>query len=145
MMVPDPFATQGYELVEVVRKADLSFDGTTSTTQIILLATGISMSAWRRSTLEVIYHARNAWPATTTLVCAVQAVSLNPINPKVEYIGTQIGSSVLKDGDSVPFVDTSSLSSVSGFARVTLRIEQTRVATGPLTVNLSIRLLGRYA
>ncbi len=131
------------EVIEVVRKTTYAFDGRLTTTQEVVLATGVELADWRTATLEVIAHERNTWPSPVTLSVRAFAVSLNPVSPKVEYLGPQLAAILVRDTDPIPALSTASLTPMPSHARVVLRWQQGAAGAGQQTVAVTVRIVGR--
>ncbi len=120
-----------------------AFDGRLTSTQEVVLASGVDLCPWRSAVLEVIAHERSAWPSPVQLSVRTFAVSLSPLNPKVEYVGPQSGAIIVRDTDPVPSLSTVSLSPMSSHVRVVLRWLQSAALGAQQTAAITVRIVGR--
>lgn len=133
------------ELVEVVRKQSFVFDCARGAKSTVVLATGIDASCWVRAALEVDVHEVGAWDPGCVLFVTVEGVGLDPLNPSVEFPGpSSLATVSIQTGDPVPQYLISSLALSPALLRLSVTWTQGPVAaTGPHTISLSVRVVGR--
>ncbi len=133
-------------VVEVARRVDSSFDGRASSTETLLLATGIDTASWRRGVLEVLVHQLSSFAASAVLWVRVRGVELDPSDPSVELIGPEVASVRVESSTLAGELLTAGFETAAARLRVSLEWVQGAVeAASPQTVALTIRLIGRMA
>jgi hypothetical protein len=138
--------------IDILRKTTFSFDGRTSSTQIVLLADGVEVSTWRDVGIELRLHEKNLWrtagglPTNAFARVGVEAVALSPDEPEQAFITrSSTTTASFNDATVTPWMDVKQITLVYGAQlRVSLGFSQGSLAAGgPQTFAISVAIFGR--
>jgi hypothetical protein len=131
--------------VEVVRMLPFSFDGRSLTPQSWPLAVGVDAASWVSAVLVVLVHQINAWATGARLFITVDAIELDPDDPKQIFGSSQLAAISLDSSNAPGTARIESLTPPWGKSlRVVLKFQQgVPEATAEQQCTLTIKLVGR--
>jgi hypothetical protein len=137
--IVDPEDVPLGETVWIARHQDLQFDARADAAETILLANGVDTSEFVSAELVVVLHRAKEWASDAALRIGVQAVSLDPVEPDVEFLGPafELGFTM----SNQPPLSVAALGTPPSMVRVYVTWLQGRTeASGAQFVTLSVAL-----
>jgi hypothetical protein len=147
-------ATYGFDVgrggngywVNVIPKTDFSFDGRSTSIQLVPLAVGIDSSAWVSGALLVRVHAKSSWTGTIVASVVVENIMLVPEEPDVVFAATTALASADLVAAGVGSLTVAPFTAGNVGAMLRVRISyQTTVAASLNTIAIGVDLVGRPA